>query len=96
MYNTLYMYKLIKIHLSSSKFCVTVSGRSVGIWREPFSFFVQCSTDPDVTQLVQEEAVVVARGFLQPAAQRSRKTLRGPEVRDKARQEAAGRHVGPH
>jgi len=78
------------------KFCVTVSDRSVGIWRKPFIFFVQRSTDPDVTQLVQEEAVMVSGGVLQSAAQRSRKTLRGPEVRDETRQEAAGRHVGAH
>jgi len=86
---------LIFAHIGS-KFCVTVSDRSVGIWREPFTLFVQRSTDPDVTQLVQEEAVMVSGGVLQSAAQRSRKTLRGPEVRDETRQEAAGRHVGSH
>jgi len=54
----------------------------------------------DVAQLLapglQEETFLVAGGLLQPAAQRSRETIRATEVRDETGQATAGRHAGPH
>ena len=78
---------------------MTVQGRSGSIWRETFALFGQSASDSDITQLVtdvQEEEVVVSRGLLQPTAQRSRKAIRGTEVRDETGQKATGCHVGSY